>query len=432
MNIEEMSNSGSDAGPDPITGEDVVAETNYPLNEEVEVPMTRGQLFKTVSQEGTGSTPPDGAEVTVHYTGTLADGGAKFDSSRDRGDYFKFTIGKGSVIKGWDKGVATMKKGERANLKCAPEYAYGAGGSPPTIPANATLNFDVELFDWTKSEDISANKDKSVTKSTTIEGQGYEKPDYETACVVDVAVMDRDCEVDGDKAQVLATKADWDVVIGDTELPTGLETMLKSMKKGEVSYVAIKKVTVSCPELSEALKADGSTQHLRVAMKDFVKVKTYEIQGQARVDEGAKRKDQGNGYFKTQNWAKAIQKYTRGLEFVESEYDLSDEEKAAAAKIKIATWGNLSQCLINNNQTKEALTYCDKVLTEDPKNEKALFRRGKARGAMQEWDDGIKDLQRILELNPSNGDAAAELSRLQEVRKQHNAKEKAKYSKMFS
>ena len=108
-----------------------------------------GGLLKKVLVEGSGDdSPPDGNEVVVHYTGTLHDGGEKFDSSRDRDDKFKFIIGQGQVIKGWDQGVATMKRGEKCILRCRSDYAYGERGSPPTIPAGATLNFEVELFDW--------------------------------------------------------------------------------------------------------------------------------------------------------------------------------------------------------------------------------------------------------------------------------------------
>jgi len=97
-------------------------------------------------QEGDGSTyPKTGQTVVVHYTGTLADG-SKFDSSRDRGKPFKFKIGKGEVIKGWDVGVAQMCVGQRARLVCSPDFAYGSKGHPGIIPGNATLTFDVELL----------------------------------------------------------------------------------------------------------------------------------------------------------------------------------------------------------------------------------------------------------------------------------------------
>ena len=76
-----------------------------------------GGILKKIIQEGTGNCPNSGDEIRAHYTGTLEDG-TKFDSSVDRGQEFKFKIGKGSVIKGWDVGFATMKTGEKAILKC--------------------------------------------------------------------------------------------------------------------------------------------------------------------------------------------------------------------------------------------------------------------------------------------------------------------------
>jgi FKBP-type peptidyl-prolyl cis-trans isomerase len=74
----------------------------------------------------------------VHYTGTLQDG-TKFDSSVDRGEPFSFTLGHSQVIKGWDMVVATMKKGEKVVVTLQHTYAYGEAGSPPKIPAKATL-----------------------------------------------------------------------------------------------------------------------------------------------------------------------------------------------------------------------------------------------------------------------------------------------------
>lgn len=102
--------------------------------------------------EGALGPPPNGNEVEAHYTGTLVSDGSKFDSSRDRGKVFKFTIGQGQVIKGWDEGFASMKVGEKAILKVRYDYAYGESGSPPTIPAKADLFFDVELLGFKEKQ----------------------------------------------------------------------------------------------------------------------------------------------------------------------------------------------------------------------------------------------------------------------------------------
>jgi len=96
--------------------------------------------------KGTGEEATSGKEVVVHYSGYLADG-TKFDSSHDRGTPFTFVLDQGRVIKGWDEGVAGMKKGGKRTLIIPPELGYGERGAGGVIPPNATLMFEVELLD---------------------------------------------------------------------------------------------------------------------------------------------------------------------------------------------------------------------------------------------------------------------------------------------
>mmetsp|Transcript_28022 Transcript_28022/g.32105 ORF Transcript_28022/g.32105 Transcript_28022/m.32105 type:complete len:486 (+) Transcript_28022:75-1532(+) len=141
-----------------------------------------GGIMKRILQEapeGAAGPPPNGYEVTAHYTGTLASDGSKFDSSVDRGQPFKFTIGQGQVIKGWDEGFASMKVGEKAILTISSDYGYGKSGSPPKIPADATLNFEVELLGFKEKEkekwELSPEEKVEKAKELKDEGTGLFK-----------------------------------------------------------------------------------------------------------------------------------------------------------------------------------------------------------------------------------------------------------------
>lgn len=129
-------------------------QANPPPNPETSsgIPLVAGDTVTTASGlkyievvAGQGATPTPGQLVKAHYTGWLTNG-AKFDSSRDRGEPIEFPIGRGNVIKGWDEGLSSMMVGGRRMLIIPPNLAYGDRGTPGgPIPPGATLVFDVEL-----------------------------------------------------------------------------------------------------------------------------------------------------------------------------------------------------------------------------------------------------------------------------------------------
>merc|ERR1719421_998448 len=171
--------------------------------------------------------PKKGDEVTVHYVGTLEADGSEFDSSRSRDSPFQFSLGQGQVIKGWDLGVATMKQGEKAKFTLAPEYAYGESGSPPKIPANATLVFEVELLSWTSKDDLFS--DSGVIKATLTEGSGWKKPKSDDEVKLSMKVTKKD-------GTVLEEKSGVEYMLGSGvfgPLSKAVDKALSEMKKGE-------------------------------------------------------------------------------------------------------------------------------------------------------------------------------------------------------
>ncbi|MBI4837043.1 MAG: FKBP-type peptidyl-prolyl cis-trans isomerase [Candidatus Portnoybacteria bacterium] len=109
------------------------------------IPATEAKSLETTVREGSGEGAKAGDKLEVHYAGTLKDG-TKFDSSRDRGEPFTFTLGAGQVIKGWDQGMVGMKAGEIRKLTIPAELGYGDRGAGALITPGATLMFEVELL----------------------------------------------------------------------------------------------------------------------------------------------------------------------------------------------------------------------------------------------------------------------------------------------
>ncbi|KAK4392548.1 Peptidyl-prolyl cis-trans isomerase FKBP65 [Sesamum angolense] len=208
------------------------------LQTEAEVPVlpetvigTRG-LRKMIVQEGISwQTPVSGDEVEVHYNVRLQEG-EYFDSSREKGAPFRFKLGQCEVIEGWDEGIATMRKGERAVFTIPPELAYGQTGSPPIIPPNATLIFDVELISWWPVRDICW--DGGILKKITREGEGWATPNDADEVLVKYIAKNENGVV------VSKSEEGLEFSLTNGHLCPAMSRAVKTMRKGEKAELCVK------------------------------------------------------------------------------------------------------------------------------------------------------------------------------------------------
>ncbi|WP_030759018.1 FKBP-type peptidyl-prolyl cis-trans isomerase [Streptomyces sp. NRRL F-2664] len=119
-----------------------------PTKPEVEVPEGDAPQELVVRDlvVGDGAEAKPGRVVRVHYVGVTFESGEEFDASWDRGEPFKFAVGGGRVIKGWDRGIRGMRVGGRREIVVPPRLGYGKQSPSPLIPAGSTLVFVVDLL----------------------------------------------------------------------------------------------------------------------------------------------------------------------------------------------------------------------------------------------------------------------------------------------
>ncbi|XP_057655675.1 FK506-binding protein 59 [Diorhabda carinulata] len=381
-------------------------------------------VLKEVIQEGTGDEyPPPGCKVSVHYTGTLTDG-TKFDSSRDRNEPFTFDLGKGNVIKAWDIGVATMKKGERSILTCAPEYAYGANGSPPTIPPNATLKFDVEVLNW-KCEDLSPNMDGTIERAQIGPGEGYSTPNE--GAQVELHIVGKYENRIFDERDVTFTVGEG----SEANIISGIDIAIQKFKKNETSRLIIKPKYAFGQEGSKEYNIPpNATVDYTVTLKKFEKLKeTWSMDGQEKIEQSKMCKEKGTYYFKAGKYDLAIKLYKRIQSYLENETDTDAKEERDA--LLLASHLNVALCQLKLKEYFDARSAATSALKIDPNNEKALFRRGQALLQLGEPELANKDFTRCVEIDPNNTAAKNQLAICSNAIKAILQKEKRIYANMF-
>ncbi|KAL1116827.1 hypothetical protein AAG570_005297 [Ranatra chinensis] len=334
-------------------------------------PKQDGGVLKEIIQTGTGDDKPfTGSTVSVQYVGKLTDG-TEFDSCRDSSSPFSFVIGIGGVIKAWDIGIATMKRGEKARFFCREDYAYGKQGSPPKIPPGATLVFEVEMVGW-EAQDISSKKDKGILKHLIEDGEGIDLPNEGSTVEVHLVGMLGDKVFDEREVTFCLGEGIEELI------PPGVEEALKTFHLNEKAKLELKPAygfgSIGCEKFGVA--PDSSTVYI-VKLKSFQKLRdSPAMDGKEKLEFCKMFKEKGTNYFRAGKYPLALTLYKRMLKYIESrsgfEEDLEPDRKANL----LASHLNISMCHLKLGDYSAAKSQCNKALELDPKNVKALFRRG--------------------------------------------------------
>lgn len=388
-------------------------------------PDKDGGILKAIITEGHGyERPSAGNEVEVHYTGSLLDG-TVFDSSVSRGDKFKFKLGQGSVIKGWDVGVATMRRGEKAVFTLKSEYGYGATGSPPKIPPHATLVFEIELFDW-RMEDLTKDKDGGVQRTILVDGKDYLTPNEGATVTVKLAGRDEDRVFDEREVSFVVGEA------SEADVIDGIDVAVTKMKEGETSKIRIRKEYAwgDLPPRHFAL-TPGADVTYEVTLLSFEKQKeSWEMDDDEKIEQAEFSKNRGSEFFKKGKYALALKQYKRVTQLVGPflETEKRNEKKDS---LLLAAYLNLAMTCLKLEKPCQAIDNCDKALEMDSKSVKAYFRRGLANYAQKELHAALADFEKVLSLEENNAAARLEANRCLKAIKEHREREKQIFGGMF-
>lgn len=515
-----------------------------------------GGVIKEILVKGDGwQRPENGDDVQMHYKGTLQDG-TMFDSSYERDAPFSFKLGDGKVIKGWDIVGKTMAKGEKARVTLKPEYAYGAQGSPPKIPANATLIFEMELLSWQSKRDVFGDgtvlktevesgegwerpgklaevtakiivteitpdwktkgkvlhseeetfslgvgavpevwekviqdmkkgarvvlhckpphvgfpeidyvpsnapaieyditlkgwlkvedifDDGTLVKKVLKEGDGWERPKEGSVVTVDLQYFAYDAEATKAKAgEPFLVSKGLKFTVGDGDVVDGLDRAVQSMKakeSAEVTIYAQHAFKTAASLLTEAIVAKGIKDtdglSVKVTLVEFEKAKDmWSMSFEEKADEMEVRKLKGNELMKVGRNLLAKKSYDRAVAFFDSPTsELEPELKKRVNQLLVHCHLNLAMCHNRLGDLSKVMEHCKKALEIAPANGKALYRRGCAYMAMDDFYNAESDFNYALSLDPNNVFARRKLSELRKMRAEQDKKDRKLFSNMFT
>ncbi|XP_040574909.1 peptidyl-prolyl cis-trans isomerase FKBP4 [Lepeophtheirus salmonis] len=400
--------------------------------EEIDITQDKsGKVLKKILTPGDPAkgTPWKGDEVTVHYTGTLHSDGSKFDSSRDRGDQFKFKVGVGQVIKGWDIGIMSMYIGEKSVFTIQSDFGYGDMGSPPKIPPGATLVFEVELFNY-EGEDVTESEDKCVIKRIKSVGDDNESPKDET--IVDISFTAR---VEGSKEPFdQRDNVKFSLGFGfENNIPIGLEIAIKKMVPKEEAQVTMKTLKYA----TQVYKSFDSVPTNSVLVYDITlnsmehSKERWQCTPEENFETAKCIKVKGTEYFKKTQFDIACKLYIKALGYISDSPELKDDGNTELEELSKSLELNIIMCYLKMKEWLEAKNRCDTFISSNKDSAKAFFRRGEALMGLSDPALAKKDFKMVVELEPENKAGKNRLIEATNKVNEQKKKEAALYANMF-
>jgi len=363
-----------------------------------------GTVNKTIITEGSGwKHPKKGEEVRISFKITAEDGSVV--DEKNGLDYFVgfCTIGPASLV--IDKAIKSMDKGEKCSLKCTKDSLYSEASHGDVV-------VELELEEQYEINDCSILKDKSVMKKTIKEGPEHDKPrDGKKATLSVEAVTDGTNPLPG-----FDGPKEFTFTCGNGDVCDALECATIDMKKSERAVVTC---LGKCRDVG--LGVDGMSVEkvvLTLELTDFQKGEDiWSMSINSKIIAAMQKKDTGAKLFKAKRFELALDKYKKVIESMGQQDKFSDEQKGIAEELKQTSELNKAACYLQLGDPTSALATCNLVIKKDRNNVKALFRRAKAHFSRNEHVEAIRDIERVLELEPDLAEAKTLLPQVKRAAK---------------
>eukprot|EP00418_Pyrodinium_bahamense_P021980 CAMPEP_0179131474 /NCGR_PEP_ID=MMETSP0796-20121207/62457_1 /TAXON_ID=73915 /ORGANISM="Pyrodinium bahamense, Strain pbaha01" /LENGTH=416 /DNA_ID=CAMNT_0020830403 /DNA_START=384 /DNA_END=1634 /DNA_ORIENTATION=+ len=315
-----------------------------------------------------------------------------------------------------------------AKFGSAAEPSVAAPTKSFTLPASLGVSQPSPSFTcFFETKDCSLSKNKSVMKKQVKEGEGWDTPkDAGKVKLLVGAATDGSAALPNFAAKTLEFTA------GNGEVCDALECAVLEMKKGERAIVTCTKPNM-CMEAQLGLKELPMADKVvfTLELTEFEKAKdTWSMSEEEKVDFGVARKDVGSQLFKAARIEMALERYKKVIDLFSYIDNFKEENKTKAKDLKKVCELNKAACHLKLSQFQDAKKSCDNVLKEESENVKAHFRHAQAEFGLQEFASCMKDLKRVIELDPQNREARALLKQAQVGQKEEDKKVKGMFAKM--